>query len=65
MVFTSDVHLCLTVGGTVARVRGRLLRRHLAISWRREGGEAVLEPTLHGSGDSRLHQQGQGGFSGA
>ena len=41
VVFTSDVHLCLTVGGTVARVQGRLLRRHLAISRRREGGEAV------------------------
>ena len=28
-VFTSDVHLCLTVGGTVVRRGERLLRKHL------------------------------------
>ena len=28
-VFTSDVHLCLTVGSTAVRRGERLLRRHL------------------------------------
>ena len=28
-MFTSDVHLCLSVGGTVVRRGERLLRRHL------------------------------------
>ena len=27
-MFTSDVHLCLSVGGTVVRRGERLLRRH-------------------------------------
>ena len=31
-VFTSDAHLCLTVGGTVVRRGERSLRRHLI--WR-------------------------------
>ena len=38
-MFTSDVHLCLTVGGTEVRRRERLFRRHL---------EEVTKPSKRG-----------------
>ena len=55
-MFTSDVHLCLTVGGTVVRRGERPLRRHL--------GEVTLRTDLEAVGRTPDYiRSGQGGFS--
>ena len=45
-VFTNDVHLCLTVGGTVVRRGERPLRRHLGEVTKPSRGRGCLRTDL-------------------
>ena len=49
-VFTSDVHLCLTVGGTVVRRGERPLRRHLGEVNKPSRGRGCLRTDLEAVG---------------
>ena len=50
-VFTSDVHLCLTVGGTVVRRRERPLRRHLGEVTKPSRGRGCLRTNCEETAD--------------
>ena len=60
-VFTSDVHLCLTFGGTVVRRGGRPLRRHLRETTMPSRGRGYLRTAVGRTPD--YISSGQGGFS--
>ena len=45
-MFTSDVHLCLNVGGTVVRRGERPLRRHLGEETKSSRGRGCLRTDL-------------------
>ena len=49
-MFTSDVHLCLTVGGTVVRRGERPLRRHLRSDYAYSRGRGCLRTDLEAVG---------------
>ena len=63
-MFTSDVHLCLTVGGTVVRRGERPLRRHLGEVTKPNRGRGCLRTGLEAVGRTPDYiSSGQGGFS--
>ena len=63
-MFTSDVHLCLTVGGTVVRRGERPLRRHLGEITMPSRGRGCLRTDLEAVDRTPDYiSSGQGGFS--
>ena len=63
-MFTSDVHLCLTVGGTEVRRGERLLRTHLREVTKPSRGSSCLRTGLEAVGRTPDYiSSGQGGFS--
>ena len=63
-MFTSDVHLCLTVGGTVVRRGERPLRRHLGEITMSSRGRGCLSDLEAVDRTPDYISSGQGGFSG-
>ena len=64
-MFTSDVHLCLTVGGTVVRRGERPLRRRLGEITKPSRGRGCLRTDLEAVGrtpDYISINSGQGGY---
>ena len=53
-MFTSDVHLCLTVGGTVVRRGERPLRRHLGEETKSSRGRGCLRTYLEVVGELQI-----------
>ena len=63
-MFTSDVHLCLTVGGTVVRRGERPLRRHLGEITKPSRGRGCLRTDLEAVGRTPDYiSSGQGGLT--
>ena len=63
-MFTSDVHLCSSVGGTVVRRGERLLRRHLGDITKPSRERGCLRTDLEAVGRTPDYiSSGQGGFS--